>query len=1168
MSFSDQRHATAPAEDEAPAGSALDRLAKRLAASRGETSSAPRRDLEQLVDMLARRNIQTEDRLTDALEGLARWAGRAEGEQAPSVAPRPAAPPPDAPRPATLRSALAEIAARQKDLDARDVRPAAAKPEPASVAPALSANEAVIADMRRQIEALAGAVDGLPTRSDVDGLLREIASVAARCDAERPARLDPTSLKAIEALVVEVDRMRNDAASPQMLARFAEEVTGLSRQLEAIGPSNAEAIETLARHIDDIRGELAHFTKVGAVDGLASDIQALVARLDEQEAAAARRSEDSARMESVLRAEIEALSPAPALDAFAQRLDALTAQLGQRGSVSPKLQALPEKVEALSGKIDALAENSGLADVGPKVDAIARKLAEPAAAHPALASLSGKVESLHGKMDSLAAAALTRAADVERIADAVRNELAALAEPNGIEAVGRRIESLAQQLAERPSAAPAVLALSERVSDLSTQIEDVAVAAQARGSSFERIEEAVRGIAEHLVATAAGPSAGPDALVGIEQRIVGLINNLDRTDGRIDDLNAGFAALAARVEQSCAAVARDAGQAAADAVRESFVERDSGEPAGGHGVGMLDLAEALGELRAAAVRNDRRTADTLDAVRMTLDRLADRMDALAAGGWPAERPAYDDRPLTAPAPAVDPIEAARAAARRAMAEAIENEPEPVRVRAAAPVAAPATAAPAITASRAPIEDDVFDLPMEPAAPTVRAPEPAPDTPAAAPSAASFIAAARRAAIQPSSELDDEPSRPSAKAKRAKGPGVRLPDVTGLVSTLKARRRPIVIALAAALIVLGVVKLANSLHDDPAESAPTAHSPQSDLVVPAAPQAAAPAPAAAPEIETPRAEARRQEAPEPAPLAERRADPVPPPTASEPSAAPKPGAQLSPPRAPAKDMTDFAFSQTLGPAPQKFEPPSTSADGLTTGSINRSANPDALPDSIGGATLRMRAVQGDPSAQLEIADRFLDGRGVPADAAAAARWLEKAAAQGLAPAQHRLGSMYEKGRGVPRDILTARRWYEQAAASGNVRAMHNLGVIYAEGGLGKPDFGAASVWFRMAAERGLADSQYNLAVLQARGLGGKRDLAEAYKWFALASRQGDQDAGRKRDEVAKALGANLTAAQQATDAFRARVVDDSANEAPTPPGGWDQASGSSARSARATPASLR
>ncbi|GLK78850.1 hypothetical protein [Methylopila turkensis] len=1168
MSFSDQRHAAAPATDEAPAGSALDRLAKRLAASRGETGSAPRRDLEQLVDMLARRNIQTEDRLTDALEGLARWAGRAEGEQAPSVAPAPprAAQPADAPRPATLRSALAEIAARQKDLDARDVRPAA-QPEPAPVALAPSANDAVIADMRRQIEALAGAVDGLPTRSDVDSLLREIAAVAARCDAERPARLDPTSLKAIEALVIEVDRMRNDAASPQMLARFAEEVTGLSRQLEAIGPSNAEAIETLARHIDDIRGELAHFTKVGAVDGLASDIQALVARLDEQEAAAARRSEDSARMESVLRAEIEALSPAPALDAFAQRLDALTAQLGQRAAVSPKLQALPEKVEALSGKIDALAENSGLADVGRKVDAIAGKLAEPPAANPALVSLSGKMESLHGKMDTLAAAALTRAADVERIADVVRNELAALAEPNAIESVERRIESLAQQLAERPSAAPAVLALSERVFDLSTQIEDVAVAAQARGSSFERIEEAVRGIAEHLVATAAAPAA-PDALFGIEQRIVDLINNLDRTDGRIDDLNAGFSALAARVEQSCAAAARDAGQAAADAVRESFVERDSDEPAGGHGVGMLDLAEALGELRAAAVRTDRRTADTLDAVRMTLDRLADRMDALAASGWPVERAAYDDRPLTAPAPTVDPIEAARAAARRAMAEAVESEPEPARVRAAAPVAAAAPAAPAITASRAPIEDDVFDLPMEPAAPTVRAPEPAPDAPAAAPSAASFIAAARRAAIQPSSDPDEEPSHTVVKAKGAKASSVRLPDVTGAMSTLKARRRPIVIALAAALIVLGVVKLANSLHDNPVDPAPTAHSPQSDLAVPTAPQAAAPAPAAAPEIETPRAEARRQEAPEPAPLAERPADPIPPSATSEPAPAPKPGAQLSPPRAPAKDMTDFAFSQTLGPAPQKFTTPSASVDGLTTGSINRSANPDALPDSIGGATLRMRAVQGDPSAQLEIADRFLDGRGVAADPAAAARWLEKAAAQGLAPAQHRLGSMYEKGRGVARDILSARRWYEQAAASGNVRAMHNLGVIYAEGGLGKPDFGAASVWFRMAAERGLADSQYNLAVLQARGLGGKRDLAEAYKWFALASRQGDQDAGRKRDEVAKALGANLTAAQQATDAFRPRGVDDSANEAPTPPGGWDQVSSSSARSVRTTPVSLR
>ena len=48
---------------------------------------------------------------------------------------------------------------------------------------------------------------------------------------------------------------------------------------------------------------------------------------------------------------------------------------------------------------------------------------------------------------------------------------------------------------------------------------------------------------------------------------------------------------------------------------------------------------------------------------------------------------------------------------------------------------------------------------------------------------------------------------------------------------------------------------------------------------------------------------------------------------------------------------------------------------------------------------------------------------------------------------------------------------------------------------------------------VADSQYNLAILHARGLGVDQNLAESYKWFALAAQQGDQDAGKKRDDVA-------------------------------------------------------
>jgi localization factor PodJL len=128
----------------------------------------------------------------------------------------------------------------------------------------------------------------------------------------------------------------------------------------------------------------------------------------------------------------------------------------------------------------------------------------------------------------------------------------------------------------------------------------------------------------------------------------------------------------------------------------------------------------------------------------------------------------------------------------------------------------------------------------------------------------------------------------------------------------------------------------------------------------------------------------------------------------------------------------------------------------------------------------------------------------------------------------------------------------AAAKGNAKAMHNLAVLYAEGIDGKPDYKAAAEWFRKAANRGVADSQYNLGILYARGIGADQNLAESYKWFALAAHQGDQDAGRKREEIAVRLDAqSLMAAKLAVQTFTPQPQPDEAVNVKPPAGGWDQ-----------------
>jgi localization factor PodJL len=210
----------------------------------------------------------------------------------------------------------------------------------------------------------------------------------------------------------------------------------------------------------------------------------------------------------------------------------------------------------------------------------------------------------------------------------------------------------------------------------------------------------------------------------------------------------------------------------------------------------------------------------------------------------------------------------------------------------------------------------------------------------------------------------------------------------------------------------------------------------------------------------------------------------------------------------------------------------------------------IPPGI-SPSLRDAVAAGLPTAQYELAMRLFEGRGLPKDQPAAARWFERAASLGFAPAQYRLGSMYEKGIGVTRDPAAAKRWYLKAAEAGNAGAAHNLAVMNAEPSGGDPDYLGAAKWFRRAAELGVRDSQYNLAILYARGLGVEKDLGQSFLWFSLAAQQGDADAAKKRDEIADEMDpASLASAVEALMKFKPVKSDPAVNDVAAPPGGWD------------------
>lgn len=1230
-------------------------LTDRLAEARRAGDPVPE-ELERLVSLLTQSDYEPGERLTQALEGLARWSGAEESVVArrpapaarrqpvpaelearlvdfatsfsdrPKAAAAPRRADPRTPPIASLRAALAEISERQRTLDAEDAfetrrapvrqpepkrepyraqepsrpvaparrpepvrqpeplrQPAAARqpdieprrtyePQKPDVATAAMVRElrdeidnigravsdlpsrqkadatsaTMVRELRAEIDRLGRSVSDLPTRQEVDSLTRELGQLAGRISTDRPARLDPTSLGAIDALVGEVDRMRRDAASPQMIADLAEELHTISTRLDVLGPVNSSAIDAVARRVEEVRSELSQFPRASAVDVLASEIQTLIGRLDQQERdvtptrqavvglstrvealdgkianmaeAVLARDDAFVRANSAIRAELDSLPRAEAVSDLGRQIDALTESLKNRSAIGPALKAvegLSGRVEALDGKIETFSKlrfeeaerlvetmrGENRAAIGPALDAVE--------------GLSVRVEALDGKIDAFSK---VRSGEAEWFAEAMRDEIAAAARPDAFENLERQIASLATKMSgqREDRGVERFKALTGKIDNLGDRLTSVAEAAAKRSEAFDRIEDSVKVIAEQLLS----PRASEPALVRqdgsvLETEVTRLVDGLERNDGRLDDLNAAFAGLAARIERSCA----DLG---------SRYEKAAATPAGHGGDARLEdeIVKALSDLRSSAAQSERRAADALDAVRATLERLLDRMEQIestpqqAGSIFSAADLLRDEfETETAPAPRVDAAEAARAAARRALAEiASGDEPPAPRHRVDEPR----------FGSLVDLEDDL----IEPGSGAPRV-EPAPSS-----NTASFIAAARRASAQPSAETEPVIAVP-ADVHSAKAPL----GLSGAISKLKARKRPFLLGLAATLIVFAALYVANGMTtgDGSDQSAPAA---QSRLAPESSPKDMGGLPASA--YLDPRSHAEAEEQADS--LAASPKEQGPPPTAAL-SPADGPDAPAAEPRAAKRDGSPFAFADAAS-VPKARSVEWKAGEPVTTGSIAK-VGPDGLPDAIGGPTLRMRAAAGDPSAQLEIADRLLEGRNVEPDAAAAAIWLEKAAAQGLAPAQHRLGSLYEKGRGVAKDVSVARRWYEQAAASGNVRAMHNLGVVHAEGGLGKPDYAAAVVWFRMAAERGLVDSQYNLAVLEARGLGGKRNLVEAYKWFSLAATQGDDDAAKKRDEVGKTLGNQLAAAKASVESFRARPVEAAANEVPSPAGGWDR-----------------
>jgi hypothetical protein len=134
---------------------------------------------------------------------------------------------------------------------------------------------------------------------------------------------------------------------------------------------------------------------------------------------------------------------------------------------------------------------------------------------------------------------------------------------------------------------------------------------------------------------------------------------------------------------------------------------------------------------------------------------------------------------------------------------------------------------------------------------------------------------------------------------------------------------------------------------------------------------------------------------------------------------------------------------------------------------------------------------------------------------AAETCTAAAVNGNASAQRNLASLYDHGHGVHGNDDDAARWYGKAANGGDREAMYQLAIDYEHGHGVKKDETAAAQWYAHAADAGHPLAQYALGEAYEKGhLGLNKDKAKALDWYRKAAAQGNKDAADKVHDLSR------------------------------------------------------
>jgi localization factor PodJL len=1007
----------------------------------------------------------------------------------------------------TMGERLVEIERKTVETQSKLV-PAAA---PAATRPPLSRDSlaAAVTDIRTRQRILDTDTE---TATAPHPALSESRIAALRQDLQAlSARIDPAN----EPAAPERPRMP-PAPRPSDTRGLESMIADLGAKLDRL--DQRDRIEPILKPLARIESEVARLSQDRSNEGYARfelEVAHLAAKVD----ALAARGGDKTMLAPVLRdiADIRDMLASTdgdnRLGELSQQVSTLAAEVGRLRETQGdgrELRSLSLAIEDVRDAIlsdrsqERFTDPAPLMSLSRQIEALAGKVESLPAMRPEV--INAQAEQLFARLNEIDASGRPVSDELSRRIEALVIKLEDVAErqptqlADRIDALQQRIETLADH---GPAAVTKqIAALTDRIESLAassslTQLVNDSGSVPMARIDLSPVEDMLRGLAEKID-EAGRPGAESDSFDALEQQIAGLASRLDEA-AATRSAETGIERTLQDLVRHLQTMREDTAAAAERAARAAMADMASKAPQPGNG-NFAELSSLLSGLRETHASSGRETQDAIGAVHRTLETIISRLASLEAelgterqGGPHPTMPARPALPARAAA-----MPAAKAPDPQAGMSAALEDRFGARLEQAPPTKAS------------------LDLPLEPGSGRPRSEAATAAGQDAQSIRQNLIAAARRSA---KAATEAAAATPAAPAETGKGgsSGSRLKEI------MEKRRRPLLLGLAAIVLAMGTAHVVTgALQGDKAKPAKS-EAVQSPVAAPtpAAPEAPAP--------ESPAKPAKDQSS---------MLSPV----------ETGPASVLAAPAVAAEAKPDITGSTSAMPAAIAALPPVSAPE-----PVQSVTGLGDLPNGLGTAGLRKAALAGDARAVYELASRAADGSSATRDPKLALRLFERAAVAGLPPAQFRLANMFEKGIGTARDLALARVWYGRAAERGNAKAMHNLAVLYAEGVNGKPDYAMATEWFHRAAEFGVRDSQYNLAILLGRGLGAPADLGQSYLWFSVSAAQGDEDAARKRDEVAGRLSAgDLGAAKAAADNWKAKPLDPAANEVAAPAKGWDEA----------------